>query len=247
MILYPTIELQNGRCVSLFRGRLEEPQIWHVDPVEKAKAFASAGAEWLHVTDFDAISGEDRNRDLIDEIIRKAGLPVQLGGGFRTLQGIEEGLERGAGRIVVGTLALLQPDLVKQAAKLYPDQIALAIDVYQGRVMSDGWRQASAFTAEEFLTMFERDPLAAIIVTDIDADLDESEDALALTTLLAAKATAPVIARGAARSLDDISRLKYVPHVSGAIIGRALFDRSVDLAEALALASEPTGLTPEFI
>lgn len=247
MILYPTIELQNGRCVSLFRGRLEEPQIWHVDPVKKAKEFASAGAEWIHVTDFDAIAGDDRNRDLIDEIIQSAGAPIQLGGGFRTMQSISNGVDRGAGRIVLGTVALLRPDLVKQAAKSFPDQIALAVDVYKGRVMSDGWRSASTFDPEAFLHMFESDPLAAIIVTDIDADLEEAEDSLALVTQLAGVAKAPVIARSLARTLDDISRLKYVPHVSGAIIGRALFDRTVDLEEALEIAGEPSGTRAEFI
>lgn len=247
MIIYPTIELQKGRCVSLFRGRLEEPQIWHVDPIEKAVEFAHAGAEWIHITDFDAIAGQDPNREVVDEIIRKSGAPVQLGGGFRSLQAIEAGIRRGAGRIVLGTIALLQPDLVKQSAKLFPDQIVLAIDVYQGRVMSDGWRQTSSFEPEEFLGTFENDPLAAIIVTDIDADLEETEDSLALITRLAALANAPVIAGGLARSLDDISRLKYVPFVSGAIIGRALFDRSVDLKAALDLAAEPAGSTPKFL
>lgn len=241
MILYPTIELQNGRCVSLFRGRLEEPQIWHVDPVQKAVDFAHSGAEWLHVTDFDAIAGDDRNRDLIDEIIVKAGAPVQLGGGFRSMAGIEDAVDRGVGRVVLGTIALLQPDIVKQAAKAFPDQIVLAVDVYKGQVMSDGWRQTSAYTPETFLRQFENDPLAAILVTDIDADLDEAEDALALVTRLADLARSPVIASGMARSLDGISRLKYVPKVSGAIIGRALFDKTVDLEEALAIAAEPVG------
>jgi len=247
MILYPTIELQNGRCVSLHRGRLDEPQVWHVNPVEKAAEFAAAGAPWIHVTDFDAIDGDDRNRALIDEIILKAGAPVQLGGGFRSMLAIADGVERGAGRIVVGTLALLQPDIVKQAAKTFPDQIVLAVDVFRGRVLSDGWRETSAFAPEDFLRTFEDDPLAAILVTDVDADLDEAEDSLALITRLAGLCNAPVIASGLARSLDGISRLKYVPHVSGAIIGRALFDRSVNLDEALAIAAEPAGSTAKFI
>lgn len=247
MILYPTIELQNGRCVSLFRGRLDEPQIWHVDPVKKAREFAEAGAEWIHVTDFDAINGDTRNRHVIDAIIRAAGIPVQLGGGFRTLQSIEDGIDRGVGRIVVGTVALLQPDLVKQAAHTYPDQIALAIDVYQGRVLGDGWRETSAYGPEDFLRTFEDDPLAAIIVTDIDATLEEAEDSLALITKVATLSKTPVIARGLARSLDDVSRLKYVPRVAGAIIGRALFDRSVDIKKALAIAAEPAGTKAAFV
>lgn len=247
MLLYPMIELQNGRCVSLFRGRLDEPQIWHVDPVKKAHEFAEAGAEWIHITDFDAIAGDDRNQGLIDEIIKVTGVSIQLGGGFRTFQSIEEGIDRGLGRVVLGTVALLQPELVKRAAHSFPDQIVLAVDVYQGLVMSDGWRQPSAFEPDSFLETFSNDPLSAIIVTDIDAKLEEAEDALALVTHLAKLAKAPVIARGLARSLDDISRLKYVPHVSGALIGRALFDRSVDLQEAIALASEPTGARAKFL
>ena len=247
VILYPTIELQNGRCVSLFRGRLEEPQIWHVDPVKKAIEFSKAGAEWIHVTDFDAIAGNNRNSDLIDEIILKAGTPIQLGGGFRSLASITEGVERGAGRIVVGTIALLQPDMVKQAARDFPDQIVLAVDVYRGRVLSDGWREASTFEPDSFIRSFENDPLAAIIVTDISANLDESEDSLALITSLAEVSKAPVIARGLSRTLDDVSRLKYVPHVSGAIIGRALFDRSINLEDALAIAAAPTKSRAEFI
>jgi phosphoribosylformimino-5-aminoimidazole carboxamide ribotide isomerase len=247
MILYPTIELQNGRCVSLFRGRFEEPQIWHVDPVQKAIEFAKAGASWIHITDFDAIAGDDRNRALIDEIIVKAGAPVQLGGGFRSMAGIEDAVERGVGRVVLGTLALFQPEIVKQAAQAFPDQIVLAVDVYKGYVMSDGWRETSAYTPEDFLRQFENDPLAAILVTDIDANLDEAEDSVALVTHLADIARAPVIASGMARTLDGISRLKYVPKVAGAIIGRALFDKSVDLEEALAIAEEPAGRAAEMI
>lgn len=247
MILYPTIELQNGRCVSLHRGRLEEPQIWHVDPVKKAHEFAEAGAEWIHITDFDAIAGDGSNRDVIDEIIRTVGIPVQLGGGFRTMHAIEEGANRGAGRIVLGTVALLQPDLVRRAAKAFPDQIALAIDVWQGKVVSDGWRQLSSFDPEAFLNTFLNDPLSAVIVTDIDAKLGEAEDSLALATRLASISRAPLISRGIARSLDDLARLKYVPYISGAIISRALFNKSVDLGEAIALAKEPIGEKAAFI
>jgi phosphoribosylformimino-5-aminoimidazole carboxamide ribotide isomerase len=116
MRLYPAIELQQGRCVSLHRGRLEAPHIWHVDPVARARDYAADGAEWLHVTDLDAVTGEADNADLIEEIIRAAGIPVQLGGGIRSLERIEHWMDRGAGRVVVGTLAVTRPDLVKQAA-----------------------------------------------------------------------------------------------------------------------------------
>ncbi len=247
MMLYPMIELLEGRCVSLFRGRTDEPQIWHVDPVEKAMSFAKAGAEWIQITDFDAMSGNERNADLIREIILTAGIQVQLGGGFRSLERITDWIDQGVGRIVVGTLALLQPDLVKEAAKLCPDQIVLAVDVYEGLVVSDGWRQKSAFTPSAFLKAFENDPFAAVIVTDIDADIGDAEDSIALITQLASEARTPVIARGLTRTLDDLSRLKYVPHVSGALIGRALFDRSIDIEAALKVVKPEVGSRAKFI
>lgn len=247
MILYPMIELLEGRCVSLFRGRTEEPQIWHIDPIEKAKNYASAGAEWLHITDFDAMSGDDRNTDLIREIIRTAGIPVQLGGGFRSLERIAEWIDLGVGRVVVGTLALRQPELVKEAAKLFPDQVVLAIDVFEGHVVSDGWKEKSAFTPSAFLGAFSNDPFAAIIVTDIGAEIGDAEDSVALITQLASEANSPVIARGLTRTLDDLSRLNFVPQVSGALIGRALFDRTISIEDALNVLRPEIGSRAEFI
>ena len=247
MILYPMIELLEGRCVSLFRGRTEEPQIWHIDPIEKAKSYASAGAEWLHITDFDAMSGDDRNTDLIREIIRAAGLPVQLGGGFRSLERIAEWIDLGVGRVVVGTLALRQPELVKEAAKLFPDQVVLAIDVFEGHVVSDGWKEKSAFTPSAFLDAFSNDPFAAIIVTDIGAEIGDAEDSIALITQLASEANSPVIARGLTRTLDDLSRLNFVPQVSGALIGWALFDRTISIEDALNVLRPEIGSRAEFI
>ena len=240
MIISPSIELQNGRCVSLNRGRIDEPHIWHVDPLETAKKYAESGAEWIHLTDFDAIAGDDCNTDLVQDIIQHSGTSIQLGGGFRSLQGISEWIDRGASRIVIGTLAVIAPDVAKQAAKLYPDQIVIAVDVFEGRLMCDGWRKPSAIDPETFIKTFAKDPLAAIIVTDIDADIEESENSLALVTKLAAISTAPVYARGLSHSIDDIARLKYVPHIAGAIIGRTLFDHSVDLNDAIALANLPS-------
>ena len=247
MIVYPMIELLEGRCVSLFRGRTEEPQIWHVDALQKAKSFAKAGAEWLQITDFDAMSGDERNADVIREIILTAGIPVQLGGGFRSMERIADWIDHGAGRIIVGTLALHQPDLVKEAASLFPDQIILAVDVFEGQVVSDGWRQKSAFTPSAFLKLFENEPFAAIIVTDIGAEIGDAEDSLALITQLAGEARTPIIARGLTRTLDDLSRLKYLPYVAGALVGRALFDQSIDLEAALELAKPEVETRAKFI
>ncbi len=247
MILYPLIELQEGRCVSLFRGRLDEPHFWHVDPVEKACSFAAAGAEWMHITDFDAISGDFRNHDLIHEIIVAAGIPVQIGGGIRSIAHIDNWISEGAGRVVVSSLAVQQPEVVKHAARANPDQIVVSIDVYQGHVVGEGWREQSAYLPSDIVKAFDGVPLSAFVVTDIDADLEESEDSLALITQIAGETKTPVIARGLSRSLDDLSRMKYVPYLTGAIVGRALFDHSIDLAEALELAKPEAEPKAEFL
>jgi phosphoribosylformimino-5-aminoimidazole carboxamide ribotide isomerase len=243
MIIYPTLEIQNGKCVTLTRGRLDEPMVWHVDPVETARGFAQAGASWMHVTDMDALAGEQGNDELIEEIIRAAGIPVQLGGGFRSRDRVEQWIDKGAGRIVIGTMAVHSPDLVMELAKFYPDQIVLALDMYQGQVMTDGWRQPGAIEPEAFLNAYADVPLAGVIVTDVDADIAEQEASLGVISGLSALTKHLVIARGTVRSTDDIARLKYVSNISGTLISRALFSKDVDLEEALALAQpdqEPT-------
>ena len=246
MIIYPTIELHNGKCVSLTRGRLEEPVIWHVDPVETARGFAAAGAEWMHLTDINALAGDGDNAEMIEAIIRSAGIPVQLGGGFRSRELIESWIDRGAGRIVVGTLATRDPELVKELAKHHPDQIVVAIDIYQGQMMTDGWRQVSALSPEAFLAEFETAPLAGVIVTDIDADIEDTDAQLGVISGLAAQTRHPVIARGTVHQADDVARLKYVPNISGTLVGRALMAKDVDLSDALSLAQPEPEPTAEF-
>jgi phosphoribosylformimino-5-aminoimidazole carboxamide ribotide isomerase len=248
MDVIPAIEIQNGRCVSLYRGRMDEPHIWHVDPIKTARNFAHAGASWLHVTDFDAVAGlHTVNATLVRDLILAAEVPLQLGGGIETLAAIGNWIEAGVGRIVLGSAAVNNPEMVKEAAHTWPDQIVVAVDVFEGMVMSGGWRNKTAFDPVEFIANFADAPLAAMIVTDIDADIEDADASLALITRLAGVARAPVIARGTVRGLDDISRLKYVPKVAGAIVSRALFNKSLDLAEALSEAEAPRGLTPKFV
>ena len=246
MIIYPTLELYNGKCVSLTRGRLEEPVIWHVDPIETARNFAAAGAEWLHVTDLNAAAGEGNNNELLEHIIRAAEIPVQLGGGFRSREQVERWIDKGAGRIVMGTMAAYEPDLLRELAKRHPDQIVLAVDVFEGSVMTEGWRTRSAFDPETYIRAFDVAPLAGIIVTDIDADIEDQDASLGLITSLAAKTRHPVIARGTVRSVDDVARLKYVPNISGTLIGRALLSKDVDLKAALEMASATREPVAEF-
>lgn len=246
MIIYPTLELHNGKCVSLTRGRIEEPVIWHVDPVETAKGFAAAGAEWMHVTDINGLSGEGVNNELLENIIRSAGIPVQLGGGFRSRESVERWIDKGAGRIVIGTMAAHDPELVAELAKFHPDQIVLAVDVFDGSVMTEGWRTRSAFEPERYLKAFDEAPLAGIIVTDIDADIENADASLSVISSLASQTRHPVIARGTVRGPDDISRLKYVPNIAGTLVGRALFSKDVDLGEALAVARAEPEPVAEF-
>lgn len=236
MMIYPTMELQDGRCVTLDKGRLDAPMIWHVDPVETARGFAAAGAEWMHLTDFDAVDGSDRNADLVEEIIRTVGIPVQLGGGCRSRERAEHWIDKGAGRIVIGTLATRDPVQVQELAKFFPDQIVLAVDVWQGQVMTEGWRDTSAFSPEDFIAAFDDAPLAGVIVTDIDSDIDNLDAQLGLISGLAARARTPVVASGVVRSVDDIARLKYIPNIAGALVGRALFRKTMTLEEALSVA-----------
>ena len=236
MRIYPTMELQDGRCVTLDKGRLEDAMIWHVNPTETARSWAAAGAEWMHLTDFDAIDGRDTNVELVEEIIRSAEIPVQLAGGMRTREQVEHWIDKGAGRIVIGTLAARDPNLVKELAKLYPDQIVLAVDVWQGFVMTEGWRSQSAFTPEAFIDAFAGTPFAATLVTDIDSDMEDVEAQLGLISGLAQHSRTPVIAGGVVRTVDDISRLAYIPNIAGAIVGRALFRKTVDLRDALEAA-----------
>lgn len=247
MIIYPTLELHAGKLVSLTRGRLQEPVIWHVDPVETARGYAAAGAGWLHITDIDALAGSGDNAGLIEQMIRAAGIPVQLGGGFRSRDVVERWIDKGAGRIVIGTLAAREPDLVRELAKWHPDQIILAVDVFEGSVMTEGWRSRSAFDPLTYVAAFDGAPLAGVIVTDIDADIADADASLALITSLAAATRHPVIARGTVRGVDDVARLKYVPNIAGTLIGRALLSKDVDLQEALAVAASKSEPVADFL
>lgn len=247
MMIFPTMELMDGRCVTLDKGRLDEPMIWHVDPVETAKSFAAAGAEWMHITDFNALQGNSDNVELIEEIIRTAGIPVQLGGGMRSRETIETWIDKGAGRIVVGTLAALDPALISDLAKHHPDQIVLAVDVWEGQVMTEGWRQAGAFDPSSFIAAFGSDPFAGIIVTDIDSDMSDVEAQLGLISKLASEAKSPVIASGVVRGADDIARLKYINNISGALVGRALFRKTLTLEDALQVAQPQPEPVAEFL
>ena len=209
---------------------------WHVDPIDKAREFATAGASWMHVTDLDAISGDDVNASLITDIVRQSGIPVQLAGGFRSMERVEQWVDLGVGRIVIGTLAIINPDLVKRIAKLYPDQVVISVDVWKGRVMTHGWKEPCAIQPRDLVAAFAAEPLAGIVVTDIDANIENVESTLDLINSLAAVSPVPIIASGIIRTVDDIHRVAGVTNVSGILVGTALFNRTIELSDALTAA-----------
>lgn len=247
MIIYPDIELQKGRCVNLGRGRAEAPTIYDADPVEAACDFARQGAEWLHVVDLDAVFNDGDNAAIIRQIIDKSGCRVQVGGAVRSMHRVNDWINAGAARVVIATAAVKYPHLVREAATAYPGQIVVSIDARGGKVVVEGWREATIFTPIDFARQFDDVSLAAIIFTDIDRDEDAPESSLSHTTELAASIRTPVIASGVVKSLEDISVLKFLQNVSGVITSRALFGGVFTLAEAIAIAGEPAPEPAPFL
>lgn len=250
MMVIPMIQLFGGQVVSLERGDLDRPSVWHVDPVEKAVEFVAHGADRVHVTDLDAVAGGENaevNVAIIEQIIRRAGVPVQVSGGNRTDEQVRRWIDAGAGRVVLGTAAVRFPDWVKAWAKAYPDWLSISIDIFQGKVMVDGWKTEAMFSPEELIHAYDGAPLASIIVTDIDRDLELPDASFALTTKLAEATRTPVIASGLVKTLDDISTLKYMPGIAGVMLGRPLYERTIDLAEAIDVARAVPEAKADFV
>lgn len=240
MILYPAIDLKDGVCVRLERGDMDAATVFNTDPADQARAFAKAGAAWLHVVDLNgAFTGAPINADAVRAILAASALKVQLGGGIRELDRVAAWLGAGVERVILGTAAVKNPDLVREAARAFPGQIAVGIDARAGKVAIEGWAEATEIEAADLARRFEDAGVAAIIHTDIDRDGMLGGVNLAATEALARAVAIPVIASGGVASLDDIAALKATGVVAGAISGRALYDGRLDLAEALALLGEP--------
>jgi len=240
VILYPAIDLKDGRCVRLLRGEMNSATVFNDDPAAQAQSFVAAGCRWLHVVDLDgAFAGKPVNREAVEAIVAKAGVPVQLGGGIRSLAAIADWLGRGAARIVLGTIALTDPDLVKTACRKWPERIVLGIDARAGKVAVEGWAKTSEMTALELALRFEDAGAAAIVHTDIERDGALEGANVEATAALARRLKTPVIASGGIASLDDLAALHAHESdgIAGAIIGRALYDGRIDLKRALALVS----------
>ena len=238
MIIYPAIDLKDGVCVRLVKGDLDQATVFNEDPADQAREFESAGFSWIHVVDLNgAVSGQPVNADAVARVLGATTLPVQLGGGIRDQAGVELWLERGISRVVLGTLALREPDLAKTLCGRYPGKIAIGIDARGGRVAVEGWTEVSDITAVDLARQFEDAGAAAIIYTDIDRDGTMTGPNVKATAELADALSTPVIASGGVSCLDDLAALKATSAygVEGVIVGRALYDGRVAPSDALEL------------
>jgi phosphoribosylformimino-5-aminoimidazole carboxamide ribotide isomerase len=241
MILYPAIDLKDGRCVRLKRGEMAEATVFNDDPAAQAGLFAAQGFTHLHIVDLDgAFAGKPVNAPAVEAILRAVSTRVQLGGGIRSLQTIETWLERGVARVILGTVAVRDPGLVREACAQFPGRVAVGIDARAGKVAVEGWAEVSELEAKELAHRFEGVGVAAIIYTDIDRDGVLTGLNLPATSELARSTGIPVIASGGLAGLDDIKALLRPEHsvIEGAIAGRALYDGRLDPRTALALLAQ---------
>ena len=236
MILYPAIDLKEGRCVRLLRGDMEAATVFNDDPAAQARAFQDAGCGWLHIVDLDgAFAGQSANGAAVEAILGAVTVPVQLGGGIRDMAAVEAWLSKGVRRAILGTAAVRDPDFVKAAARAFPDRIAVGIDARDGKAAVEGWAETTEIDAHDLARRFEDAGVAAIIHTDIDRDGAMQGPNVEATAALARAVSIPVIASGGVSSMDDIRALKACgAALNGVISGRALYDGRLDPAEAAA-------------
>ncbi len=244
MILFPAIDLKDGECVRLKLGDMNQSTVYNTDPAAQAKAFEDQGFEWLHVVDLNgAFAGSSVNGAAVEAILKATKNPVQLGGGIRTLEHIEAWLSKGLSRVILGTVAVRDPQLVIEACKEFPGKVAVGIDAKGGKVAVEGWAEASELGVIELAQKFEGAGVAAIIYTDIDRDGILAGINWPSTLALAEAVSIPVIASGGLASMDDIHRMTQpdARKLEGAISGRALYDGRIDPAEALAILKAARG------
>jgi phosphoribosylformimino-5-aminoimidazole carboxamide ribotide isomerase len=240
MILYPAIDLKDGECVRVVRGDLATATVFNTEPAAQARAWVAAGFDWLHVIDLNgSVAGRSINGKAIEAILEAVSIPVQVGGGIRTLKDAEAWIESGVSRVILGTAAVRDPELVKSAARKWPEQIAVSVDVRQGRVAVQGWTEDSGLDAITVAKRFEDQGVGALIVTDIDRDGALLGFDIEVFGAIADAVTIPVIAAGGLATVDDIVRLAARPGtpIAGAVLGRALYAGTIAPLEALAAAA----------
>ncbi|HEV2532996.1 1-(5-phosphoribosyl)-5-[(5-phosphoribosylamino)methylideneamino]imidazole-4-carboxamide isomerase [Phenylobacterium sp.] len=240
MILYPAIDLKDGQCVRVVRGDLGQATVFNASPADQARAWVAGGFHWLHVVDLNgAVQGAAVNAAAVEAILQSVSLPVQLGGGIRTLADIERWIEAGVSRVILGTVAVREPQVVRDAAKAFPEQIAVSVDVRAGKVAVQGWTEDSDLDAITVAKRFEDVGVSALIITDIDRDGTTLGFDVEAFGAIADAVTIPVIAAGGLASVDDIVRLKARPGtpIAGAVLGRALYNGAIVPAEALKVAA----------
>jgi phosphoribosylformimino-5-aminoimidazole carboxamide ribotide isomerase len=238
MILFPAIDLKGGQCVRLLRGEMESATVFNDDPAAQAASFQALGFSWLHIVDLDgAVEGLAKNAAAVAAILKRTALPVQLGGGIRDRAAVERWLEAGVRRVILGTVAVKKPELVREAASAHPGRVVVGIDAKAGRVAVEGWGEVTDVAARDLARRFEDAGVAAIIYTDIARDGTGLGLNIDETAAIADAVSIPVIASGGVGSLDDLRALKVRAHsnIAGVICGRALYDGRVDAARALAL------------
>jgi len=242
VILFPAIDLKDGQCVRLVKGDMAQATVFNLDPADQARRFADVGAEWLHLVDLNgAFAGKPVNAAAVEAVLKSVNIPVQLGGGIRDLARIEDWLDRGIARVILGTAALKNPALVKEACRKFPGKIAVGIDAKAGKVAVEGWAETSDVAALDLARKFEDAGVAVIIFTDIDRDGLLQGVNVDSTAQLARSISVPVIASGGVSSLADIDALlkiapstrSYGGGIIGVISGRALYDGRLDLGAAL--------------
>jgi phosphoribosylformimino-5-aminoimidazole carboxamide ribotide isomerase len=236
MILFPAIDLKDGVCVRLEQGDMARATVFNRDPAAQANIFEEEGFKHLHIVDLDgAFAGKPMNATAVDHILETVGLCVQLGGGIRDMATIEAWLDKGVNRVIIGTAAVRDPALVKEAARKFPQRVAVGLDARDGKVAVDGWAETSELSALEIAKRFEDAGVAAIIYTDIARDGLLKGLNLDATIALADAISIPVVASGGLASIEDVKKLlePRAAKLQGAIAGRALYDGRLDAAEAL--------------
>lgn len=232
MIVFPAIDLKDQKCVRLYKGAIDAATIYNENPLAQAQSFEKAGFKWLHIIDLNgAVSGRSLNADVVKDIIRACDLQIQLGGGIRNLAGVDRWISAGVDRIILGTAAVKNPELVKESCRLFPGKIAVGIDSRNGKAAISGWTEESDISVIELVKRFEGAGVSAVIHTDIDRDGTGAGVNIESMIALSEATSIPVIASGGVGALNDLQMVKDAG-LKGVIIGRAAYDGSLDLSQA---------------